>query len=143
VNSIFSEKYHTTIGVKIDRKALTVGAQEVRLMIWDLAGEDEFGSVDMTFLRGASGYLLVIDGTRRSTLERALAIQQRSVEKLGPVPFIALVNKADLAGEWELGEEDFQALHALGWTVHQTSARTGACVEEAFQSLAEAMVKQP
>lgn len=74
VKSIFSDKYHTTIGVKIDRKTLLLGERDVTLMIWDLAGEDEFREIEISYLRGASGYLIVVDGTRRSTLDTALSI---------------------------------------------------------------------
>ena len=139
VKSIFSEKYHTTIGVKIDKKVVNTGAADVTLMIWDLAGEDEFSGLDISYLRGASGYLLVVDGTRRSTLETALSIQQRTVEKIGNVPFAVLVNKADLAAKWELEEADLEALAGRGWTVFRTSAKTGEFVETAFLGLAEKM----
>lgn len=142
VKSIFSEKYHTTIGVKIDKKSVTVGGEQVNLMLWDLAGEDEFGSVEISYLRGASGYLLVVDGTRRATLDRALAVQQRAQKKVGDVPFLLLINKADLAAEWELSDIDLQNLAALGWRILHTSARSGEAVENAFLILTEAMLAQ-
>lgn len=140
VKSIFSEKYHTTIGVKIDKKLVTVGSQEVNLMIWDLAGEDDFGAVEISYLRGASGYLLVLDGTRRATLDRALAVQQRAEKKIGNVPFLVLINKADLASEWELSDADLQNLSARGWRILHTSAKTGDAVENAFVILTESML---
>jgi nucleoside-triphosphatase THEP1 len=40
VHSIFSDKYLTAVGVKIDKKTVTVDGNEVMLMIWDLAGDD-------------------------------------------------------------------------------------------------------
>ncbi len=140
VRSIFSESYHTSIGVKIDKKVVTVGTEEVSLMIWDLAGEDEFGPANVAYLRGASGYLLVLDGTRRSSLDRALAVQQRAHETIGPLPFIVLINKADLAAEWELSDEDLSDLEKRGWRLHRTSAKTGEFVEAAFQTLGAAML---
>ena len=42
VNSIFSEKYQTTIGVKIDQKLVQTGDTEVNLMLWDIHGEDNY-----------------------------------------------------------------------------------------------------
>ena len=78
VKSIFSEKYLTTVGVKIDKKTLGVGDQEVTLIVWDLAGEDEFLQVRMSYLRGSAGYFLVADGTRRATLDKAIELQQRA-----------------------------------------------------------------
>lgn len=140
VSSIFSDKYHATIGVKIDKKVLGAGGREVNLVIWDLAGEDEFVNVDLKYMRGASGYLLVADGTRRSTLDRAFAMQQRAAEKIGPVPFLLLVNKADLKEDWELTDAELEEFARRGWKVILTSAKTGHGVEEAFVSLAESML---
>jgi small GTP-binding protein len=64
VESIFSDRYHTTVGVKIEKKTLQVSGQQWNLIVWDLAGEDEFMQIRMSYLRGSSGYLLVADGTR-------------------------------------------------------------------------------
>jgi small GTP-binding protein len=54
VESIFSEKYQATIGVKIDRKLVQVDDTQVSLLLWDLQGEDEFQRVRLSYLRGAS-----------------------------------------------------------------------------------------
>ena len=143
VRSIFSEKYHTTIGVKVDRKTITTGGRDLTLMIWDLAGDDRFGKVELSYLRGASGYLLVADGTRRSTLDTAVVLQQRVREQAGEIPFIFLVNKADLAAEWEISKADLEALTARGWRILRTSAKTGEGVEDAFAQVAEVMLALP
>ena len=66
VHSIFSEKYHTTVGVMIDKKQVNVNGLPVDLIIWDLHGEDDFQSVRMSYLRGASGCFYVADGTRET-----------------------------------------------------------------------------
>jgi len=53
VKSMFSEKYLTTVGVKIDKKTIEVKGKIVELMLWDLQGEDEFQKLNATYLRGA------------------------------------------------------------------------------------------
>jgi small GTP-binding protein len=140
VHSIFSEKYLTTVGVKIDKKVVKVGDQDVNLMLWDIYGEDEFQKIRMSYLRGSSGYLLVVDGTRQATLETACKLQQSAEETVGRVPFILILNKADLADSWELGESELSRLQQAGWIVVRTSAKTGMGVEETFLDLAQRMV---
>jgi small GTP-binding protein len=135
VESIFSEKYLTTVGVKISRKALQVGNQAWHLMLWDLAGEDEFLQLRPSYLRGSSGYLLVVDGTRRASLDTAVSMQQRATTAVGNVPFVVLFNKSDLENEWEIGNEAFEELSRRGWPWLKTSAKTGEGVEEAFRVL--------
>jgi small GTP-binding protein len=140
VHSMFSDKYLTTVGVKIEKKSLTVDAQDVDLVIWDLYGEDEFQTLRLSYLRGASGYLLVVDGTRRKTLETAMSLQDRAERALGRVPFILAVNKADLANDWDIDDSMLAQLARSGWQVLKTSAKTGADVEHAFATLARAML---
>ncbi|HZS10282.1 MAG TPA: Rab family GTPase [Blastocatellia bacterium] len=141
VKSIFSEKYHTTVGVKIDKKSVTVGDEEVVLLLWDIHGEDEFQKIRVSYLRGTAGYLLVADGTRRATLDAAEELHRSLGAITGEVPFILLVNKADLADEWETDRGALDALAARGWTVIKTSAKTGLGVEEAFATLARRMLE--
>ena len=140
VESIFSEKYLTTVGVKISKKALQVGNQEWQLMLWDLAGEDEFLQLHLSYLRGSSGYLLVVDGTRRATLDTAVSMQQRAATAVGNVPFVVLFNKSDLENEWEMGNDAFEELSRRGWPWLKTSAKTGGGVEEAFRVLIAKML---
>ncbi len=136
VDTIFSDAYLTTVGVKIDKKVLTVGTEELALILWDIAGEDEVAAVRVSYLRGAAGYLLVVDGTRPETLETAASIQARISAELGAVPFFVLLNKADLLEDWAIAPERLESLEAAGWTFRRTSAKTGMGVEETFQELA-------
>lgn len=139
VQSIFSEKYHTTIGVKIDRKVVPVGEQEWQLILWDLAGEDEFLQLRTSYVRGSSGYLLVVDGTRKATLDVALSLQKRVSEILGNVPFVIVFNKADLMSEWEMPQHITEDLFDRAWDWVMASAKTGEGVEEAFHILVRKM----
>ena len=139
VTSIFSDTYLTTIGVKIDKKTIAVDRHEMTLMLWDIYGQDEFQTVRDSYLRGASGYLLVADGTRHATLETAAALQQKAESVIGRVPFLLLLNKADLIGEWQVDEQALVKLVDRGWSVIKTSAKTGDAVEGAFTMLASRM----
>jgi small GTP-binding protein len=139
VSSIFSDKYLTTIGVKIDRKPVVLDHVTINIVIWDVAGEDEFQTVQRSYLRGSSGYLLVADGTRASTFETALQVQQKAEETVGRVPFILALNKVDLAADWQVDLRAYTRLADQGWTITRTSAKTGAGVEETFKALAQRM----
>ncbi len=140
VHSVFSEKYLTTVGVKIDKKVVDLDDGQVKLMLWDLAGEDDYTKLRTSYLRGASGYLLIIDGTRANTLYNAFEIQQKAQDTIGEVPFVVLINKADLIDSWEVSEADIIQMKGRGWIVMQSSAKTGESVEEAFTQLTQMMV---
>jgi small GTP-binding protein len=138
VHSLFSDKYLTTVGVKIEKKSVAVGDERVDLMVWDIHGDDDFQRVNMSYVRGAAGYLLVVDGTRRGTLDTALALRENVERTIGAVPFLLLLNKSDLADEWKL---DVQSIQQLDCPVISTSAKTGEGVERAFEQLARATVR--
>ena len=141
VHSIFSDKYLTTIGVKIEKKSVPVDGTSVELVIWDIYGQDDFQKLQLSYLRGASGYLLVADGTRRATLDTAIEMHRLASEALGPVPFILAVNKADLRAQWEIADDAIEERVRAGWRIVQTSARTGGMVEGAFVALARGMLQ--
>jgi small GTP-binding protein len=136
VASVFSETYLTTVGVKIDKKTVTLDEKVVHLILWDLAGEDDLSSLRMSYLRGSAGYVLVADGTRPATLETALALRQRVEADFGPLPFALLLNKNDLREQWAIPDGDVEALRQSGCWVRSSSARTGEGVEDAFTDLA-------
>lgn len=137
VESLFSEKYQTTLGVKIDKKRVQYKERSVNLLLWDIQGEEGFQKLTSSYIRGAAGYLLVIDGTRSKTLETAFDIQKRTQKSIGEVPFVVLLNKSDLADQWALDKNCMAELTEKNWPVVRTSAKTGEGVDEAFRRLTE------
>jgi small GTP-binding protein len=137
VESIFSGKYLTTVGVQIDKKEVRARGEDVTLMLWDLAGEDAVTEVRLSHVRGAHAYILVADGTRGPSLETALDLQKRVSSAVGPVPFVLAVNKSDLREQWEIPQESLDKLSAGGWSVFLTSAKSGDGVEDLFLKVAE------
>jgi hypothetical protein len=142
VKSIYSEKYHSTIGVKIDKKTFSVYGEEVTLLLWDLQGEDEDFKIRPSFLRGASGFFVVIDLTRHETFVTAFSIQQMVEREVGDIPFFVLFNKNDLTDQFAVSDREIAEMQKnYGWRVLRTSAKTGERVEQAFYELAELMLK--
>jgi small GTP-binding protein len=142
IENIFSQKYHTTLGVKIDKKSVEVAGKTVDLILWDLAGEDDFISVKMSYLRGAAGYLIVADGTRRNTLETAFDLIKRAEKEAGKLPYVLLINKSDLGSYWQITDKEIGDIEAQGNVVFKTSAKTGENIEIAFKTIAEIAVSQ-
>ncbi|MFQ3243980.1 MAG: small GTP-binding protein [Arenicella sp.] len=134
VNNVFSEKYLTTIGVKID--TATVG--EDKLIVWDVAGRDSLSPINASYLVGASGVILVADGSRSSTVGVLLEIWQTVTNRIGSVPVVVALNKADLDG-WQIDDHSRALLDQQGWDVFATSAKDGKNVEAVFKKLVEIM----
>ncbi len=112
-------------------------------MIWDLAGEDSSNQVQLSYLKGASGYLLVCDGTWAESVAIAKSIHGRILDQMEQLPFLLVVNKSDLRDKWELTSSELEKLEADGWKVRVTSAKSGDGVDDMFKAIAEETLKAP
>ncbi|MCK5872333.1 MAG: GTP-binding protein [Methylococcales bacterium] len=141
VKNEFSDKYLTTVGVKMDTKLMKVNDDlTIKLILWDIAGENSFKRLSKIYLRGAAGFLLVLDGTRMSTLDAALDIKQAILAQQGDIPFVVLVNKIDLKDQWEIKADDLTRLETEAHQLFLTSAKNGNQVEDAFNLLSQLLV---
>lgn len=140
VHSIFTDRYLSTVGVKISKKIIELNERTVSIVLWDLEGKDDYADVHISYLRGAMGFFVVADGTRRETLDIALSLRILAIDLIGHVPHALLINKADLAPSWEIRDDQIHALEQMGMKVVKTSAKTGLAVNESFTALAGAML---
>lgn len=141
VDREFSDKYLSTVGVKISRKLVRITAghghapAEIQLVLWDLEGGTAFAGMSSSYLKGARAAVVVGDITRSSTLDAVKVHVERFrvINPSSPV-FIAL-NKSDLQEEGiphaylHREELDGVAVTLL------TSARTGIGIDELFDSI--------
>lgn len=144
VNNHFSEKYLTTVGVKVDTKEIEhVGfGISHKLIIWDVAGSDRFDHTEFAYLRGAAGFVFVADGTRPGTIDAVYDLREQITGKFGSAPCVLLVNKADLSSRWELDDERLKKLELDFADVYMTSAKTGNDVETALTRLAVLIIEK-
>ncbi|MDJ0656063.1 MAG: Rab family GTPase [Xanthomonadales bacterium] len=143
VDESFSDRYLTTVGVKIDTKIVETPTHgPVKLVVWDIAGADNLDALSTSYVRGMAGYLLVADRSRASTLTSANKIQASVAANSPSVPFCFLVNKNDLHDQLEITDDALAEIQNRGWETLLTSAKTGDNVERAFQQLAERILSE-
>ena len=130
VKSLFGENYHTTVGVKIDKKVMSIEGADVTFVIWDIAGEDKYTTFRPAYLRGVSGYIIVVDGTREETADVAFSLHQKAKLITDDAPVVFALNKSDLEDQWTLTDKHISMLESLDYPVLKTSAKTGGEVEK-------------
>ncbi|MEO7014520.1 MAG: Rab family GTPase [Dokdonella sp.] len=136
MRNTFADKYLTTVGVKVDSKEVDRGELgAVKLVVWDIAGRSVLDALNMSYLRGASGLLLVADGTREASLRTAIDLLLQSRSLLPDAEAVLLVNKLDLIERWEVAPGTLVELRQT-LPVIETSALSGDGVEQAFLELA-------
>jgi small GTP-binding protein len=140
VEGLFSERYLSTIGVKIDRKTLIAGSHTVNLALWDIEGDTDSRETRLRYLRGAAGVILVVDGTDPGSLALARGLHGRVADRRPDLPFVLALNKADLTDQWRIADPDLEPLRLLLGEPVRTSALTGEGVESMFRALAPRLV---
>jgi len=147
VYSIFEDKYLATIGVKVSRKSITLsderGAVEMNLMLWDLAGSEEFTRMRASYLRGAAGAVLVCDLTRPETLP-ALNVYVNALRDINAqVALVIAANKCDLEEQQQLSAQEIENFATnLAAPFYLTSAKEGTAVTTLFEHLCALLLQQ-
>ncbi|MEC8230832.1 MAG: Rab family GTPase [Pseudomonadota bacterium] len=136
VEGIFSEKYKTTIGVKIDKKHVHENDNDVQLLIWDLEGIDRYCGFNPRYLRGASAYIIVVDQTRSQSRLEGMEILELARDHYPNVPAFFVVNKTDLPTSWHWSEEELASYAQKFAALIKTSAKTGENVDKLFNTIA-------
>jgi small GTP-binding protein len=141
----FSAQYIVTIGSQFAVKTVAVKDNNgrnvrVKLLVWDLAGQQRFDFIRSSYYQGSKGALLVFDVTRKSTyMELPKWIEETENALNKRIPIVLLANKVDLEDERvitkEMCIEFLQEYNIQGYL--ETSALTGTNVDEAFQQLAK------
>ena len=138
IYSRFSDKYLTTIGVKVNKKTIEVNGRELSLLLWDIAGEVSQDKVPVSYFLGASGIIYVFDLTRPSTyknikedLDYLNGIIQGGIIKI-------VGNKKDLTTEEQIAEVKEEI--SVPWDII-TSAKTGENVDDLFYKLGENLLE--
>jgi GTPase SAR1 family protein len=135
VYNLFDDKYISTIGVKVSRKTVVIphngDVVDLTMMIWDLAGSEEFTPVRASYLRGASGAVLVCDLTRPETLDN-LSIYADDLRSVNPDARLTLAgNKWDLVESHLSGAEPLvEASQPIGGPKHLTPAHIESAAAE-------------
>jgi small GTP-binding protein len=146
VEDKFSDQYLSTVGVKVSRKSVDIETDlhtnQVNLLVWDLEGQTKFKSITPSYLKGASGSIVVADLSRSNSLNN-LSQHINLFLEINPESTIAIaLNKADLVSTEKLDKlmelySSYNCEQVI--KTYKTSAKTGEGVVDLFQELAMSM----
>ena len=145
VHDRFDDQYISTIGVKVSRKTVMApGSQEIAemtMMIWDLAGSQEFSAVTASYLRGAAGAILVCDMTRADTLKNLARYVDDLRKVVGSIQLVVAANKLDLSAQHQISPPQVAAVAAtFDAPYFLTSAKVGEEVDVMFRDLGKLLL---
>eukprot|EP00825_Cyclidium_porcatum_P009428 TRINITY_DN14811_c0_g1_i2.p1 TRINITY_DN14811_c0_g1~~TRINITY_DN14811_c0_g1_i2.p1 ORF type:complete len:244 (+),score=45.56 TRINITY_DN14811_c0_g1_i2:146-877(+) len=135
----FKQKHEPTIGVEFGSKMINIQNQNIKLQIWDTAGQESFRSITRSYYRSAAGALLVYDITCKESfqhIERWLSEAKANGNQL--MTFLLIGNKCDLETQRQVTFEEGQKFAKdNGVRFIETSAKTNYNVEDAFINTAQ------
>jgi len=140
----FQPVHDLTIGVEFGARMINIDSKQIKLQIWDTAGQESFRSITRSYYRGAAGALLVYDITRRETFNHLASWLEDARQHANPNMTIMLIgNKCDLTHRRAVTtEEGEQFAKEHGLIFLETSARTAHNVEDAFINTAREIYRK-
>ena len=140
----FQEVHMSTIGLDYRLKSMTLkGGKNVKLQIWDTAGQDRFRAITKNYYKSANGIILIYDVTSLVTYENVKSwISQIREEAPENVVIFIAGNKIDMEEERKVSTEDGKRLaYEYGFPFYETSAKEDININETFENLVESIDK--
>ncbi len=137
----FQKEYIKTIGAQFSEYDVEISEDKVRLLFWDIAGQDDFLFLRPSFYRESRATIIVFsleeNDLGKRSFESINAWHADIKKHCGDIPIIIFANKVDLVDEHNLNKAKIQGVvkerNFLGY--YLTSAKTGKGVHEAFNAI--------
>ncbi|XP_015598647.1 ras-related protein Rab-23 isoform X1 [Cephus cinctus] len=133
----YTRDYKKTIGVDFLERQIEVDAEDVRLMLWDTAGQEEFDAITAAYYRGAHACVLAYSATDRDSFDAIPSWKLKVENECGEIPTVLVQNKMDLIDQCVIDPEEAERLgRALGCKLLRTSVKEDVGVVGVFRHLA-------
>lgn len=134
---IYTKDYKKTIGVDFLERQIEIDGEDVRIMLWDTAGQEEFDAITKAYYRGAQACVLTFSTTDRMSFEAIKDWKMKVENECGEIPTVVVQNKIDLMDQAVVSPEEAETLSRnLGCRLIRTSVKEDVNVASVFRYLA-------
>ena len=140
----FQDIHMATIGLDYRLKTMKLkNGKDIKLQIWDTAGQDRFRAITKNYYKGSHGIILIYDVTNLQTFENVKTwVNQIREETTTNVVIYIAANKIDMETERKVMKQEGESLaQELGFPFMETSAKSGININETFEDLVERIDK--
>lgn len=133
----FEPMHELTIGVDFGTKIANINGQNIKIQIWDTAGQESFKSIITSYFRGSIGAILVFDVTNRESFNNVKYWMDTVKEKSNtPITIFLIGNKCDLVDNRVISEtEAYDFAKKYNLLYMESSSKSGYNVNEVFNNL--------
>ena len=137
----FNEDYIKTIGAQFSIHDTEIEGDQIKLMFWDIAGQDDFNFARPSFFKNSNAAIIVYsledNNLGEDSFNHIKDWHDEIKQFCGDIPVVVFANKVDLVDEKGMNKSKIQDivnnLNFLGYYI--TSAKTGQGVIEAFNTI--------
>ena len=139
----FREEHLTTVGIeKMSSTIVTESGEELKLKLWDPAGQERFKSVSVKNLRYSQAAVVVFDLTVKESFNKVTDWLKEIRDYSPKMPVGLFGNKSDLVEERQVKQEDIDDLcKREDLEYFETSARNNTGIKEGFSKIASMAFK--
>ena len=132
----FTYNYLPTLGFDFKVKKIEYNGKNIKLKIFDTAGQERFKSMSMTYIKQIDGILLIYDITNKDSFESVTKwIEDIRLNRGKDVPIVLCGNKCDLKNRVITEEMGKKKAEENGVSFMETSCKEGINIDEAFMEL--------
>ena len=141
IENKFTYNYTTTLGLDFKQKKIKLkNGKEVRLRIFDTAGQERFRTVSVSFIKKADGVILIYDISNRESFD-SIGEWIKNIRETGKeiLPVVLVGNKCDLPPEKrKITEiEGKEKADEFKLPFFESSCKEGINIKEVFHKLIE------
>ncbi|CAD8054403.1 unnamed protein product [Paramecium primaurelia] len=144
VDNNFTNNFYNTIGVDFKIKSIFLENKNIKLQIWDTAGQDRFRTITCSYYRGAHGIIIVYDITDRESFD-SVKMWMSEIDKYAQEDVIRMLvgNKCDMEDKRAVSYEEGEALaKQLKLQFIETSAKLSTNIEQSFLTIAKNVLEK-
>jgi len=135
---IYTSDYKKTIGVDFLERKIELNGEQLRLMIWDTAGQEEFDAMTRTYYRDAVACVVAFSTTDRDSFEAVEKWIGKVEAECSSIPMVLVQNKVDLIDKAVMTNDEAVALaDKIKLKFYRTSVQENYQVDDVFKYLAE------
>ncbi|MHA1301571.1 MAG: Rab family GTPase [Candidatus Helarchaeota archaeon] len=146
IDNTFSDFYKQTAGIEIRMRDIQIGKDLVRLLLYDIAGQERFESLNPTFFKGADAVMILYDITNKDTFSFGSTKWYKDFLKYSSKNLkvgILIGNKTDLEEKRKIKTEwGIELAKKMQFGFVELSAKTGENVNETFAILARKLYEK-
>ena len=140
----FNQNYMASTAIDIKNTSIEINGKNIKLQIWDTAGQEKYRALTRSFLIKAQGILALYDITNHTSFDNLQSwLTLIKEECYVDIPVIIVGNKMDLE-EKRIVDKEEASEYAKKQNVEfiETSSKTGENVEKTLYMLTEKVLQK-